>query len=428
LPQTTLVQAVIKKGKVKGSVTVPASKSMLQRYMIAALIAPDETELHSANHCSDTVACLKAVQVLGATVIHDKGGLLRIKGNGSKIEPISNEINCGESGFALRVMSAVASLSGSEIHMTGNGSLMKRPVGFMMDVFRQLGVKCTSSNGQLPITVQGPVKFKDIITDGSISSQFLSGLLMIFPLADKDHIIEVHSLKSRLYIDLTLEVLSNFGIEIRNENYNRFIIPGGQQYKGCLVSVEGDWSSASCMFVAGAVAGEVTVKNLSLKSNQPDKIILHVLKEAGAEILIRENEITVRRPVEKMLSPFYFDASDCPDLFPALAALASQCNGISEIAGVDRLVHKESNRALALQQEFSKLRTNMISIEGNTMKIEGGKLKGTEVHSHHDHRIAMALAIAGLNAEGETIIADSDAVKKSYPEFFNDLSRIITYE
>jgi 3-phosphoshikimate 1-carboxyvinyltransferase len=428
LPQTILVQAVIKKGKVKGSVTVPASKSMLQRYMIAALLAQGETELNSARHCNDTVACLKAVQSFGATVIDDKDGLLKMKGNGSKLKLVSNKIDCGESGFALRALSAVAAISNLEIQLTGSGSLSNRPIGFMMDVFRQLDVKCTSSNGLLPLTMQGPVKYKDIITDGSISSQFLSGLLMIFPMADEDHIIEVHSLKSRLYIDLTLDVLKEFGIIITNENYIRFFIPGRQQYKGCSVNVEGDWSAASCMLVAGAVAGEVTVKNLSLKSNQPDKIILQVLNETGAEVLMSENEVTVRKPGGKILSPFCFDATDCPDLFPALTVLASQCNGVSEITGVERLFHKESNRATTLQNEFSKLKNDMISIEGNTMKIEGGKLIGTEVHSHHDHRIAMALAVAGLIAEGETVITDSDSVSKSYPEFFNDLSGIITYE
>ena len=405
----------------------PASKSMLQRCMIAALLSPDETELHAVSHCNDTISCLKAVQVLGAKVIDDKNEILKIKGCGSSIHPLNTEINCGESGFALRTLSAVAALSASEIHLTGTGSLMNRPVGFMTEVLHRLGVKCIASNGQLPLNIQGPVKFNDITTDGSISSQFLSGLLMIFPLAGEDHVIEVHSLKSKLYIDLTLEVMHQFGVEVFNENYTRFRIPGRQQYKGCKAAIEGDWSAASCMLVAGATAGEVTMNNLSLKSHQPDKIILRVLAESGADVQMQENKITVRKR-GKGLAPFYFDATDCPDLFPALTALASQCEGISEITGVDRLIHKESNRALALQQEFSKFREGMISIEDNTMKIAGGKLQGAEVHSHNDHRIAMSLAVAGLNAEGKTIINNSDAVGKSYPDFFNDLSALFQNE
>jgi len=421
------VESLVRKGKVKGAITVPSSKSILQRFLVAALLSEDETELHAVSHCSDTISCLNAVQTLGAKVIEEKDGLLKIKGSGKSIHAMAHEINCGESGFALRALTAVAALSGVEIEMTGSGTLLNRPVGFMTDVLSQLGVQCNSDNGWLPLRLKGPVKFRNIVVDGSLSSQFLSGLLMIFPLADEDHVIEVRSLKSLQYIDLTLEVLKNFGVEIKNQNYMRFMISGRQHYKGCKVSVEGDWSSASCMLVAGATTGEVMIKNLSLKSSQPDKIMLQVLKESGAEVLFGENEISVKKPDQKKLKPFYFDATDCPDLFPALTVLATQCSGTSEIAGVERLIHKESNRAIALQQEFSKL-GGLISIEGNTMKIEGSRLKGAAVHSHHDHRIAMALAIAGLNTEGEVVIADSEAVDKSYPEFFNDLSRIITYE
>jgi 3-phosphoshikimate 1-carboxyvinyltransferase len=201
------VQSVIRKGNVKGSVTVPSSKSILQRYMIAALLSKGETQLHAVSNCSDTISCLNAVRTLGAVVQEEENGILKIKGVGNEINPSAYEINCGESGFALRALSAVAALSDSEIQLSGTGSLMNRPVGFMEDVFTQLEVKCISKGGRLPLTLHGPVHFKNIVTDGSLSSQFLSGLLMIFPFAEEDHIIEVTSLKSREYIDLTMEVL-----------------------------------------------------------------------------------------------------------------------------------------------------------------------------------------------------------------------------
>jgi 3-phosphoshikimate 1-carboxyvinyltransferase len=427
-PEIFSVQTVIKRGNVKGVIAVPSSKSILQRYLIAALLSEHVTELHAISHCSDTLSCLDAVQKFGAKVIESKPDFLKIKGQGKNIRPVAREINCGESGFALRALSAIAALSDTEIQLTGNGSLLNRPLGFMEDVFMQLGVKSKFTEGKLPVTLQGPVRFTDVVTDGSLSSQFISGLLMVFPFAGEEHIIEVRDLKSRQYIDLTLEVLQQFGIEITNEDYKGFIVQGNQKYKACNVNVEGDWSAASCMLVAGAIAGEVTVKNLSLKSSQPDKIILDVLKKVGAEIVIDANNITAGKPQRGKLKSFVFNATDCPDIFPALAVLATQCDGVSEITGVDRLLFKESNRALALQQEFSKLCNGIISIEGNIMKIKGENLKGALVHSHHDHRIAMALAVAGLCAEGNTVIDDSGAVSKSYPEFFNDLSGIISHE
>jgi 3-phosphoshikimate 1-carboxyvinyltransferase len=270
--------------------------------------------------------------------------------------------------------------------------------------------------------MRGPIRFNDIAVDGSLSSQFLSGLLMVYPLAGKDHVIEVQNLKSRQYIDLTLQVLNDFGISIVNESYERFVISGGQRYQSCTADVEGDWSGAAFMLVAGATAGSVTVTNLDSRSLQPDRVIIDVLKKAGAEVVDEPGRITATK---KELVSFSFDATGCPDLFPPLVTLAAQCTGTSVISGVERLIYKESNRALALQQEFGKLNAGLISIEGNEMHVMGGlRLNPAEAHSHHDHRIAMALAVAALNIEGGIKIEGSEAVDKSYPGFFEELENV----
>jgi 3-phosphoshikimate 1-carboxyvinyltransferase len=319
-------------------------------------------------------------------------------------------------------------------------------------VFPELGVECKTNRGFLPISIQGPLQFKNISTDGSLSSQFLSGLLMVYPLANKDHVIEVKNLNSKQYIDLTIQVMKDFGVNVTHESYQKFFIPGNQKYKACKATIEGDWSAASFMLVAGATAGKVTVNNLPMNSLQPDRAIVEVLRACGAEVILKDNSVSATSPdfiriparlshsgvaigtqtsnlkhQASNLKPFNFDSTDCPDLFPPLVALAVRCNGISEITGVERLIHKESNRALALQQEFSKMNDKLISIAGNKMIIRGGlPLLSATVDSHNDHRIAMSLAIAGLNVEGGIHISGCEAVKKSYPDFFANLEKLIT--
>ncbi|MCX6275439.1 MAG: 3-phosphoshikimate 1-carboxyvinyltransferase [Bacteroidetes bacterium] len=442
------MEVTIRKGRVEGKVHVPSSKSLLQRYLIGALLAEGVTELYDVHHCNDTLACLDAVQSFQSQ--SQIGSGLRIEGGNGVIYPSIDRINCGESGFALRALASVAALAAGQITLTGSGSLQRRPVSFFENVFPELGVECKTNGGFLPLNVRGPMRFKDISIDGSLSSQFLSGLLIVYPLANKDHVIDVKNLSSKHYIDLTLQVMKDFGVNVTHESYQKFFIPGNQKYKSCKAVIEGDWSAASFLLVAGATAGEVTVNNLSMNSLQPDKAIVEVLRSCGAEVTLNNNSVSVTSSDFKLrtsnfksrgfthdreqasrlqthnLKPFKFDSTDCPDLFPPLVALAARCNGISEITGVQRLIHKESNRALALQQEFSKMNDKLISIEGNKMIICGGlPLKSANVDSHNDHRIAMSLAIAGLNVEGGIQISGCESVQKSYPDFFANLEKLI---
>ncbi len=413
---------------------MPSSKSLLQRFLLGALLADGITELHEVYHCNDTLACLAAIQSLDAKQL--AGPHLRIHGCNGLINPHDNIIHCGESGFALRTLASVAALASRQITLTGSGSILKRPVDFFEKVFPELNVECKTNGGFLPLNIQGPLQFKDITIDGSLSSQFLSGLLMVYPLANEDHVIEVKNLSSKQYIDLTLQVMKDFGVTVTHESYQKFFIPGNQKYKACKATIEGDWSAASFMLVAGATSGAVTVENLNPDSLQPDKAIITVLKSCGVEVSIKNKSVSTIspdlkpqtlnfKPQSSNLKPFVFDATGCPDLFPPLVALATRCNGISEITGVERLIHKESNRALALQQEFSKMNDKLISIEGNKMIIRGGSpLQSATVDSHNDHRIAMSLAIAGLNVDGGIKISGCESVEKSYPDFFASLEKL----
>lgn len=294
------------------------------------------------------------------------------------------------------------------------------------EALSQLGVKCETSAGFLPLTIRGPLKGGIITIDGSVSSQLLTGLLMALPIATNDTEINVANLKSKPYIDLTLQILKDFGITVDNSDYKIFRIPGKQKFKAREYTIEGDWSGASFLLVAGAINGNITLEGLNISSRQSDMAIMEALKKAGAKLIIEKGSITVSK---SELKAFETDATESPDLFPPLVALAAYCKGKTRIKGVSRLIHKESNRASALQEEFGKLGIR-ITIDDDVMIIEGSKVSGGNVSSHDDHRIAMALAVAALGATGKVAIKDSHSVAKSYPLFFDDLKNLgaIVYE
>jgi 3-phosphoshikimate 1-carboxyvinyltransferase len=287
-------------------------------------------------------------------------------------------------------------------------------------------VKIKSNEGKLPMTVQGPLVPATIEVDGSLSSQFLTGLLMAYSAAGaKDVSIKVNNLKSKPYIALTLDVMKQFGMNVpENKNFEEFIFHE-KTHDSLLTThqytVEGDWSGGAFLLVAGAIAGPVTVRGLDLSSPQADRKIVDAMMDANAAIAMEAKGIKIH---PGGLQGFYFDATDCPDLFPPLVALAAYCNGKTTIKGVSRLTHKESNRAITLQDEFDKMGV-AIDLEDDLMIIHGGKtVKGADVHSHHDHRIAMACAVAALGANSETVIEEAMAVKKSYPDFYYDLKSL----
>jgi 3-phosphoshikimate 1-carboxyvinyltransferase len=317
----------------------------------------------------------------------------------------------------------IVALGSHQIVLNGRGSLMQRPMNFFDEIFPQLSISIQSNNGKLPIKIQGPLQPKNISIDGSLSSQFLTGLLMSYAKACTTPVsIKVENLKSKPYIDLTLQVLKHFGWHVENRDYKEFYVwpiinpqPAILKY-----TVEGDWSGASFLLVAGAIAGDISVEGLDAQSVQADKAVIEALKKTGAEIVFDENIISIKR---KQLNAFEFDATDCPDLFPPLVALAAYCKGTSSISGVSRLTHKESNRALSLKNEFGKMGVN-ISIQDDVMFIEGNNPVGAVVHSHHDHRIAMACAVAAMQADGETVIYEAEAVNKSYPDFYDHLKKL----
>lgn len=406
-----------------GKVIAPASKSSMQRACAAALLRKGKSIIYNYGISNDDKAALSIIENLGARIIIDNGQLI-IESEG--IKPVSNEINCGESGLSIRMFAPIVALNKNEITINGSGSLTTRPMNFFDEIFPQLNIQIKSNNGKLPLIVKGPLQPKNIEIDGSLSSQFLTGLLMAYAASNANNVsIKVNNLKSKPYVDLTLKVMQDFGLNVpENRNYEEFVfLPSTMNYQLSTISytVESDWSGGAFLLVAGAITGNIVVKGLDINSTQADKKIIEALKDCGCNISINGNEIHISTAD---LKAFKFDATDCPDLFPPLVALAAYCKGTSFIKGVSRLAHKESNRGLTLQQEFVKFGVAII-LDGDIMKVNGGNgLKGNVVHSHHDHRIAMACAVTALKANDETIIEEADAVNKSYPNFYEHLKKL----
>ncbi|MDQ6609656.1 MAG: 3-phosphoshikimate 1-carboxyvinyltransferase [Bacteroidota bacterium] len=415
------MRSIISPSAVDGTITAAASKSAMQRACAAALLKGGETILHNPGISNDDEAALNIIQQLGA-VVSKKEATVIIHSNG--VQPVSNEINCGESGLSVRMFTPVAALSDKLISIHGKGSLVKRPLSFFTEVLPLLDVSCSSNEGFLPLQIRGPLQPKNIEVDGSLSSQFLTGLLFAYAAAGaKDVTIGVRDLNSKPYIDLTLQVMKDFGLPVPvNNDYKSFFFAkqliNASTNQPINYTIEGDWSGAAFLLVAGAIAGNVVIKGLDVSSSQADKAVLQALMQSGANISVEERQISINKG---KLKPFQFNATDCPDLFPPLVALAAYCNGTSVIEGVHRLIHKESNRAITLQDEFGKLGTEIV-LQDDLMIIKGGmKVKSATVGSRHDHRIAMACAVAALGADGDVMIEDAEAVNKSYPQFWEHL-------
>ncbi|MET3880603.1 3-phosphoshikimate 1-carboxyvinyltransferase [Chitinophaga sp. OAE865] len=409
------MQVTVSPAIIKGTVTANPSKSAMQRAVAAALLAKGKSIIRNPGLSNDCLAALEVAENLGAKIKRE-ADYFEITSNG--VAPFYDEINCGESGLGIRMFTPIAALSSLPITIEGHGSLTTRPMDFFEEVLPQLDVKCSTQGGKLPLHIQGPLHPKDITIDGSLSSQFLTGLLMAYGAVAENVTITVTDLKSKPYIALTLQLMAHFGVQVEEKNFETFHFGKKQAYNPCDYTVEGDWSGAAFLLVAAAVAGKAEVQHLNTSSAQSDKAILEALEKAGAHLMSGVFTVNIEKGG---LNAFEIDATDCPDLFPPLVALAANCNGTTKIKGVSRLAHKESDRGITLQAEFGKMGIK-IDLEGDIMLVHGGTgIKGAQVHSHNDHRIAMACAVAALTADGPVIIDNAEAINKSYPEFYDHL-------
>jgi len=411
------------KDEIEAILTLPGSKSYTHRALIAAALAPGESLLANALKAEDTEVTARVLAALGAE-LDWQGHTVRVQGTGGRLKPVTDPLFLGNSGTSMRFLTAVAGLGQGSYHLTGTPRLCERPMGELLAALRDLGVRAIAEKGNdcPPILVEGGT-FTGGKTrlSGAVSSQYLSALLLIGPLAAQGVEVGITGeLVSRPYVDITLSVLTAFGITFSREAYRRFVLPGGQSYRSRQYDIEADASSASYFWAAAALTGgRVTIANLDLESVQGDIDFLSVLARMGCHLTSSLEGLTVEGGP---LRGIHMDMSAMPDLVPTLAVLAAFAEGGTVISGVAHLRHKESNRLAAVVTELRKMGVTAEEIPDG-LRIVGGTPQGAEIETYDDHRLAMSFAVAGLKAKG-TVIRDPDCVAKSFPDFWEYFENI----
>ena len=421
------MQKSLTTSEVGGSIRAPSSKSSMQRAVACAALAKGESTLLNPSYSADCLAALSVAEGLGARVERRPDSVL-IRGgldlSSSAAEGEARRLSCGESGLCIRMFTPIAALLPGETLLEAEGTLRRRPLSMLEGALDSLGASCLTVHGLPPVLVRGPLRGGQVRVDGRESSQFVTGLLIALAAAQGDSVIEVEGLVSGGYVDLTIDTMRSFGVEARRLPSGRFEIQGNQAFVPTSFEVEGDWSGAAFLVVAAAIAARqepLAIEGLNLHSSQPDRAILRAAEAAGAALSVTPSGLSVGRD---RLEAFEFDATECPDLFPPLVAIASSCRGVSLLRGATRLRGKESDRAPVLRDEFGKLGVR-VEIEGDLMRVWGSdRVQGGRVDSHGDHRIAMAAAVASLIAEDGVLIDGAECVAKSWPAFFEDFEGI----
>ncbi|MDR0405676.1 MAG: 3-phosphoshikimate 1-carboxyvinyltransferase [Clostridiales bacterium] len=408
--------------KLNGSVTVPPSKSLSHRAVICAALAGGVSEISNIGASDDIDVTIEAMSMLGAVIKRD-GDRLIIDGGGTLKTDGPLTLDCGESGSTLRFLIPVSLHCGDPVTFVGRGRLPNRPLDTFFPIFNRAGVpyEC-GGGGTLPLTVgRGDVSGM-IEIEGSISSQFISGLLMALPLyPSKSEIRVTTPLESRGYVDMTIDVMRKFGIEVYNNNYHTFKVPGGQKYKPADYTVEGDFSQAAFFLAAGALGSFVVCKGLNPDSLQGDKAIVDIIKNMGGSIVAEQDGIAA---LPSQLRGCVIDAAQTPDLVPVAAVLGALAEGETVINNAARLRLKESDRLSAVAEQLNALGATVLE-KNDGLIIEGiGKLGGGTTNGCNDHRIAMAVAVASTRCDEEIVLNGSDCVRKSYPRFWRDFETL----
>lgn len=421
------MNVIIHPKKLKGEVIIPPSKSLSHRAIIAACLAEGVSVISNISYSKDINATIGAMEAIGAKVIRNGNQLII---NGSNVKRVGDVIDANESGSTIRFMIPIALVNAEPITFTGKNNLVNRPLDSYFEIFDKQGIKYEHSDGvYLPLKVSGGLKPDTYHIRGDISSQFITGLLYALPLLNGDSkIVITTNLESKGYIDLTLDVLKDFGIEIINNDYKEFIVKGNQQYKAIDYTVEGDYSQTAFFLVGGALGNDITLLGMKEDSLQGDKKIIDDIKAMNGNITF-ESEILKCEPSKTVGA--VIDFSQSPDLGPALTVLASLSNGTSHFINASRLRIKECDRITCMLEELNKMGAN-ITESPDSMTIYGvNELKGCIVDSHNDHRVAMALAMAATVCDSDVKILNAECVSKSYPHFWEDYIKLggsIDYE
>ena len=405
------------KGK-ETTIFTPSSKSYIHRYLISALFAEGESTIDNVTFSNDISATLSCIEELGAKVwVSEDKTQIKVTGARGRKEKVS--LYCGESASTLRFIIPIATLFADSIEYRGANSLFKRPLDPYFKIFDKNNMDYEFCLGEY-LKLKGSLKDNTYVIDGSVSSQFVTGLLFTLPNMNYDSRIVIEgTLQSKPYVDITLEVLKNSGIEIVNNNYQSFEIKGNQKFKAGNYFSQGDYSQVAFFLVAGLFAGGIECTNMEPLSLQGDRVIVDILRKMGADITPIERGFKVNKSSLKSIGTI--DASDFPDIVPILSLACALAEGTTTIRGIERLRIKECDRAFATVDVLSKLGADICEKDG-ALVIKGKKsLKGGRVKSFNDHRMAMTASVASLVCDEGVIIEEPMSINKSYPTFYEDL-------
>lgn len=401
--------------KVHGKITAPPSKSITHRAIILAALARGTSVIKNALIADDTLMTINALREFGVD-IKQKGNTLTIIGTAGNLTAPKKPIDLGNSGTSLRLLTAVSSIAKGKTILTGSQRLKERPISDLLHALRNLGISIDSAHGDgcVPLEITGgKLKGGKVKITASLSSQFVSALLLISPFAKNDTEIIVRGLlRSKPYVDITIQLMERFRVRVHNDNHETFIVSKEQSYTAQQYSVEGDYSSAGYFLAAGAVGrGKITVNNLNPHSAQGDVFFLQILKQMGSYSRLNS------------LHGISIDMADFPDIVQTVAAVAAYAQGQTHITNIGHLTHKETDRIKDTAEELTKIGVKT-HYSKNSLTITGSRPTGGTVDTHGDHRMAMSMAVAALGAKKPTIIKNAEVVSKSYPHFFEDLKKI----
>lgn len=413
---------IITPNKLKGNVRIPPSKSMAHRAIICASLSKGESIISNIDFSEDIIATMEGMKALGANIKVENDKLII---NGENIFKDSKKkiIDCNESGSTLRFLVPISLIENNKVNFIGRGNLGNRPLKTYYEIFDEQQINYSYGEDKLDLNIEGILTGGEFKVKGNISSQFISGLLFTLPLLKEDSkIIITTELESKGYIDLTLDMIANFGITIKNNNYKEFLIKGNQSYEPMNYKVEGDYSQAAFYFSAGALGSIINCLDLELTSYQGDKECIEILERMGA--ILHEGKMKSLSIKHGELKGTVIDASQCPDIIPVLTVVAALSNGETRIINGERLRIKECDRLNAICTELNKLGADIKELKDGLVINGVDELTGGKVYSHKDHRIAMSLAIASTRCNSEVIIVEPECVKKSYPGFWEDFKSL----
>jgi len=402
-------------------ISVPGSKSYTNRALLVSSLVKGRVVINNPLMSGDTKAFISCLQALGISIIKEKNNLV-VKGDITKIKTKKYTLNTRLSGTTMRFLLALCCIIPGTKIITGEESLCKRPIKDLVDALRQLRAKITylQKEGYPPVSItSSKLSGKDVRIAGSVSSQFLSALLMILPIVGDITISLTDTLISKPYIDMTLGMLKKFGVTIEHKNYSQFFVKK-QSFVAKEFLVEGDYSSASYFgAIAALTMSDITIENVQKDSLQADKTFFIILETMGNKITYGKNFVRVEGTGVK---PLTVDMESCPDQIQTVAVLAAFAHGKTIITGTQSLAVKETNRSFALKEELAKMGIK-VEITKNTIVIFGGKPKPATIETYNDHRMAMSFAVAG-SALSHMKIKDPDVVDKTFPQFWKILQSL----